>query len=61
MEYFGYLRRGFDAEGYAFWLDVLNNRDAGTFRGMVCSFITSTEYQPRFGSLVTSSNTQCGR
>ena len=61
MEYFGYLRRDVDANGYAFWLNVLNEGDAGNFRGMVCSFITSAEYQQRFGTVVTSSNAECGR
>jgi hypothetical protein len=61
MEYFGYLRREIDADGYAFWLNVLNERDAGNYRGMVCSFITSTEYQRRFGTVVTRSNAECGR
>jgi len=61
MEYFGYLRRDIDGDGYAFWLNVLNDGDAGNYRGMVCSFITSAEYQRRFGTLVTTSNAQCGR
>jgi hypothetical protein len=59
MEYFGYLRRGEDRGGYDFWLNVLNN--SNNYRGMVCSFITSTEYQRRFGSVVTRSNAECGR
>jgi hypothetical protein len=60
MEYFGYLRRGAEPQGYGFWLNVLNNGDAGNYRGMVCSFITSTEYQLRFGTVVTRSNAECG-
>ena len=59
MEYFGYLRRGVDQGGYDFWLSVLSN--SGNHRGMVCSFITSTEYQRRFGSVVTRSNSECER
>src|SRR5262249_5505095 len=59
MEYFGYLRRGADPDGYAFWLNVLNNSDAGNYRGMVCSFLTSAEYQHRFGAVVTCSNSEC--
>jgi hypothetical protein len=59
MEYFGYLRRDADAGGYAFWLDVLNNREPNNYRGMVCSFITSAEYQLRFSSIVTRSNAEC--
>src|SRR6185503_3609027 len=59
-EYFGYLRRNPEPEGYAFWLNVLNHGDVGNYRGMVCSFITSTEYQQRFSSVVSHSNAECG-
>ncbi|MGI9167616.1 MAG: hypothetical protein ACR2G5_14770 [Pyrinomonadaceae bacterium] len=41
MEYFGYLRRDPDREGYQFWLDTLNNRVPGNYSAMVCAFITS--------------------
>ena len=61
MQYFGYLRRNKDQRGYDFWLDVLNNHDPNNYHGMVCSFITSTEYQLRFGSVVTRSNSDCGQ
>src|SRR5205807_6468917 len=44
MEYFGYLKRDPDRGGYDFWLNVLNNRESGNYRGMVCAFIASTEY-----------------
>ena len=60
MQYFGYLRRDPDQGGYDFWLHVLNNREPGNYRGMVCSFITSREYQERFSSVVTRSNQDCG-
>jgi Domain of unknown function (DUF4214) len=59
MEYFGYLRRDSDRGGYDFWLNVLNNREPGNYRGMVCAFITSTEYQRRFSPIVTRSNGDC--
>ena len=58
-EYFGYLRRDPDHGGYAFWLNVLNNAEPNNYRGMVCSFITSTEYQRRFSSVVTQNNASC--
>ena len=58
MEYFGYLRRGHDQVGYNFWLNTLN-QSGGNYRGMVCSFITSAEYQNRFGTLVTHTNAEC--
>jgi hypothetical protein len=58
-EYFSYLRRDPDQVGYDFWLNVLNNRQQGNYRGMVCSFITSAEYQRRFGSVITHGNGEC--
>jgi hypothetical protein len=61
MQYFGYLRRDLDQHGYDFWLDVVNNREPNNYHGMVCAFITSTEYQLRFGSVVTRSNADCGQ
>jgi Domain of unknown function (DUF4214) len=60
-EYFGYLRRDPEPEGYDFWLNVVTNGDVGNYRGMVCSFITSTEYQHRFSSVVSHSNAECGQ
>lgn len=59
-EYFGYLRRDPDQNGYDFWLNVLNNREPNNYQGMVCAFITSREYQERFGSGVSHSNAECG-
>jgi hypothetical protein len=59
MQYFGYLRRDPDQGGYNFWLDVLNNREVNNYRGMVCAFITSAEYQLRFGSAVTKNDHGC--
>jgi hypothetical protein len=61
MQYFGYLRRDADPGGYEFWLNILNNREPNNYRGMICSFITSTEYQRRFSSVVTHSNADCGQ
>jgi len=59
-EYFGYLRRDPDLEGYNFWVNVIANHEVGNYRGMVCAFITSTEYQHRFSSVVSHSNAECG-
>jgi hypothetical protein len=59
MEYFGYLKRDPDPDGYAFWLNVLNSREPNNYRGMVCSFITSAEYQQRFSPVVTRTNAEC--
>jgi serine protease AprX len=49
MEYFGYLRRDPDANGYAFWLNKLN-QFGGNFEQaeMVKAFIVSGEYRDRF-------------
>jgi len=60
VEYFGYLQRNPDPGGYDFWLNVINNREIGNYRGMVCAFITSTEYQQRFSSVISHSNGECG-
>ncbi|MGB9180802.1 MAG: hypothetical protein WCB68_16335 [Pyrinomonadaceae bacterium] len=62
MEYFGYLRRDPDEGGYGFWLGQVNNyplRNIGIQHAMACSFITSAEYQLRFGSVVTHTNKEC--
>lgn len=48
MQYFGYLRRDPDAEGYKFWTDILNNRVPNNYRSMVKAFITAQEYRDRF-------------
>jgi len=61
MQYFGYLRRDPEQAGFDFWLNVLNSRDPNNYRGMVCAFITSAEYQLRFGSTVTHTNAECGQ
>jgi hypothetical protein len=58
-EYFSYLRRDPEAGGYTFWLGVLNS--GGNYRGMVCSFITATEYQHRFSQVVSYSNSECAQ
>jgi uncharacterized protein (TIGR03118 family) len=57
-EYYGYLRRTPDSGGFNFWLGVLN-ANPNNYRSMVCSFITSAEYQVRFGPTITRGNTEC--
>jgi len=61
MQYFGYLHRNPDAGGYQFWLNILNNRQPNNYRGMVCAFVTSAEYQLRFATLVSRSNADCSQ
>jgi hypothetical protein len=58
-EYFAYLKRDAEPGGYTFWVNVLITGDPGNYRGMVCSFVTSMEYQNRFSSVVTHSNGEC--
>ena len=61
-QYFGYLRRDPDQGGFDFWLGQVNQhpiRDVGIQHAMVCSFITSREYQERFSSVVLHNNTEC--
>jgi len=59
MQYFGYLRRDPDQGGYDFWLSILNNIQPNNFRGMVCAFITSPEYQERFSLVISRSDQLC--
>ena len=61
MQYFGYLRRDPDQGGYDFSLNVLDNRVPNNFRAMVCAFLTSAEYQQRFGAAITRTNQDCSQ
>jgi hypothetical protein len=61
-QYAGYLRRNSDIPGFVFWLGQVNSgplRDVAKQHAMVCSFVTSGEYQLRFGSTVTHTNAEC--
>ncbi|GAC1398610.1 MAG: hypothetical protein NVSMB56_13550 [Pyrinomonadaceae bacterium] len=50
MQYFGYLRRDPDADGYKFWLKKLNQFGGNYIQAeMVRSFIVSDEFKQRFG------------
>ena len=48
MQYYGYLRRTPEQEGYNSWLRVINE-DPGNVRVMVNGFMNSVEYRLRFG------------
>jgi hypothetical protein len=50
MQYFGYLRRDPDQEGFNYWLSKLD-QFGGNFVNaeMVKAFISSVEYGQRFG------------
>ena len=61
-QYGGYLRRDSDVGGFLFWLGQVNGgplRDVSKQHAMVCSFITSDEYQFRFGNTATHHNNEC--
>lgn len=49
MQYFGYLRREPDRDGYDFWLAKLDRFGNFIDAEMVRSFILATEYRSRFG------------
>jgi hypothetical protein len=62
VQYFSYLRREPDDSGFNFWVSTLKSkplRDSGAARSMVCAFLSSTEYQNRFGMLTTASGSEC--
>ncbi|MDQ3253131.1 MAG: DUF4214 domain-containing protein [Acidobacteriota bacterium] len=46
MQYFGYLRRDPDMEGYNGWMEILNR--TGDYRYMVWGFVYSPEYREKF-------------
>lgn len=50
MEYFGYLLRDPDPDGFNFWLGKLNQFGNWVDAQMVLSFIESPEYRSRFGA-----------
>jgi hypothetical protein len=63
LQYFSYLRRDPDESGLNFWMNTLKGkplRDPAAARFVVCSFMTSTEYQNRFGMIATHTNAECG-
>ena len=63
VQYFSYLRRDPDESGFNFWVNSLRSkplRDSDAARSMVCAFLTSTEYQNRFGMVTTHNSGECG-
>jgi len=61
-QYFGYLRRDADIGGLLFWFNQVSAaplRDVTEQHRMVCSFITSAEYQNRFSAALTHTNAEC--
>jgi hypothetical protein len=61
-QYSGYLRRDSDIDGFIFWLNQVSAappRNVVKQHGMVCAFITSAEYQLRFGPNAPRTNAEC--
>jgi hypothetical protein len=51
MQYYGYLRRDPDQDGFNFWLNKLTQCNGNFIKAeMVKAFITSFEYRARFGT-----------
>ena len=51
MQYYGYLRRDPDLDGFTFWLTKLNQFNGNYINAeMVKAFITSLKYRGRFGT-----------
>jgi hypothetical protein len=50
MQYFGYLRRDPETQGFNDWLNHLTVTHPGDFRSMVNGFMNSIEYRLRFGT-----------
>jgi hypothetical protein len=62
FQYFSYLRRNPDEAVYNTWLNTLKNkplRDPEAARSLVCNFLTSAEYQNRFGINATHTTREC--
>jgi len=60
--YYGYLRRDPEPGGFDFWLRQIGRfplRSAAAQQAIVCSFLTSTEYQERFSPIMTHTNEEC--
>ena len=60
--YYGYLRRDPEPGGFDFWISQINRfplRNVEGQQALVCSFITSLEYQNRFSQVITHTNSEC--
>jgi len=62
MQYFAYLRRDPDKNGYESRVNVLKSkplRDGAAARSVVCAFLNSAEYQSRFAMADTHNTSAC--
>jgi len=55
------LRRDIDFNDshYKPWLEKLERQESLDYERVICLFLTSDEYQRRFGQIVTHSNAEC--
>lgn len=63
-QYFGYLLRDPDEDGFKFWLNALASREVGDpnrYSPITCAFLSSAEYQSRFGMAITHNLTECSK
>jgi Matrixin len=62
FQYFTHLRRNPDEAGYNAWVNTLKSkplRDPDAARSVVCNFVSSAEYQNRFGMNATHHSREC--
>ena len=62
LQYFSYLRRDPDKDGYDAWVNLLKSkplRDRAAGRSVVCAFLNSAEYQSRFAMVDTHNTGTC--
>jgi Carboxypeptidase regulatory-like domain/Matrixin len=62
FQYFTHLRRNPDEASYNAWVTTLKSkplRDPDAARSMVCNFLSSAEYQNRFGMNATHHSREC--
>ena len=61
MQFFFQLRRDVDYNDshYKPWLDKLERKEPIDYAQVICLFLTSDEYQRRFGPVITHSNAEC--
>ena len=61
MQFFFQLHRDVDYQDgrYKLWLDKLARNEPLDYRHVICLFLTSAEYQRRFGTEVTHNNSEC--
>jgi hypothetical protein len=61
-QFFGYWQRDPDEGDFKHWLDALSSKrknDPGRYTAVTCSFVNSSEYQFRFGMVLTHTPDEC--